>query len=106
MGSLPTRVGYSPHMATALDIAKDLRAQAATLIEAANVLDPPKLKRRRRTKLEITKAQQRGNGRKRFDSPKEKLKLDLGTRGRTSHPTDPDAQALAESLVHTTEAPK
>ena len=32
--------------------------------------------------------------------------LGLGTAGRTSHPSDPDAEAIRDDLVHTTEEPK
>lgn len=85
----------------AIEIARDLRAQAATLIEAADILDPPKPKRRNgRRKLNRTFSDEK------VESMQRATTIHMGTAGRTSHPDDPDAKALAESLAYTTEEPK
>jgi hypothetical protein len=74
--------------------AKEMREAAAKLNAAADALDPPQRRKRaykRRTTKATVQSSRQGNG----------AKLPLGTAGHTSHPADPDAAALRDSLVHT-----
>ena len=108
---------------TAVELAADLRAHAARLNAGADILDPPrkpKPKRRRRRKQRKVEAtvkddveqaleqvERAGNSlaAMREGARRAGVTLELGTRGRTSHPSDPDAEAIAEALAHTTEEP-
>jgi septal ring factor EnvC (AmiA/AmiB activator) len=96
------------------DTAKSLRAEAKRLEdqvkklrEAAAILDPPP-KRDRAAKARAALAAKRAEAKTQTSpalpngEPTSPVKLDLGTAGRTSHPSDPDARALRERLVHTT----
>jgi hypothetical protein len=98
------------------DEAKRLRARADAAEAAADALDPPKPKpRRRRTRKATatppapTPGVEPGESiAARIGEPQpagQALVLALGTAGHTAHPSDPDAEALRDSLVHTTEAP-
>ena len=87
-------------------MAADLRKQAALfeadaakLRRAADVLAPDRMAKAREAKA-AKAAERRTLGSGRQGNGSEPVTLPLGTAGRTSHPNDPDATAMRQSLVH------
>jgi hypothetical protein len=88
-------------------IAKDMRAEATRLMKAADILDPPVAAAKPRKRAKRSDAgKPRNTSTQAVPSQtrhKQSTTLPLGTAGRTSHPRDPDAEAIRDRLAYTTE---